>query len=273
MAQNRMLLFARKPAPVQVAWLAYPGSTGLDTIDYRLTDSYMDPPDSDQSWSAEQAIRLPDSWCCYQAMEELPIYSNLPADRAGHICFGSLNNFKKLNENVLRLWTKVLAAVPESRLLLLGGDELQKKWVCGTFEGGGISADRIEFLLPCPRSDYLKGYERIDIALDPFPYNGITTTCDALWMGVPVISFAGDRPSARAGLGLLTVAGFPEFVAHSPDEFITLAANLAGDLNELRSRRKSIAIQMRESPLADANRFARNVEKEYRQMWRKWCKT
>jgi protein O-GlcNAc transferase len=272
MAQNRILVFARKPAPVQVTWLAYPGSTGLGTIDYRLTDAYMDPPDSDQVWSSEAAVRLPDCWCCYHAMEDLPILSDLPADRAKGITFGSLNSFRKLNKGVLNLWSKVLLAVPESRLLLLSEHGEHRQRVRETVEQFGVSGERVEFFsFTASRAEYLKGYERIDIALDPFPYNGITTTCDALWLGVPVLTLVGDRPSARAGLSLLTTAGFPELIANSPVQFLEQAANLANDRVRLRELRKNVGLRMRQSVLADAPRFARNVESAYREMWRKWC--
>jgi len=271
MANSRLLVFARKPTPVQVAWLAYPGGTGLPQIDYRLTDAFMDPPGEGDLLYVEKPMRLPDCWCCYDPLcEPLPIGSP-PAGQLGYITFGCLNNFCKINGPVLGLWAQVLKAVPDSRLMLLcaeGGHRRRTQDFLGT---RGIAAGRMEFVMPCPRPEYLRLYERIDIALDPFPYNGITTTCDALWMGVPVVTFAGERAASRAGLGLLSAAGFGELVGQGPEQFVKLAMELAKDLGKLQSLRSTLRQRIEKSPLMDAPRFARNVEAAYRRMWRNWC--
>jgi predicted O-linked N-acetylglucosamine transferase (SPINDLY family) len=273
MSFNRILLFARKPAPVQIAWLAYPGTTGLKAMDYRITDRWMDPEGSDQGWSAETPLRLPDAWCVYDSLEDQSSVGPLPAIKNGFVTFGSMNNFCKTNNSVLHLWAKVLAAVPGSRLILGCPEGAARSRVLELFAGHGIAAQRIEFSSPLPRPKYLELYNRIDIALDPFPYNGITTTCDALWMGTPVLTFAGVLPAARAGMSLLNTVGLPQWVAHNPDEFVGKAVGFAADLVQLSSIRASLRERMRQTPLTDAPRFARNMEAAYRSAWRDWCQS
>ena len=271
MGRNRLLLFARKPAPVQVTWLAYPGSTGLRAMDYRLTDAEMDPLGSNDADYSEHSVRLPDSWCCFDPITQTPDPGELPALRNGHITFGSLSSFCKINKVTLQRWAGVLEAAPNSRLLLLAplGDHRQR--VLDELNGYGVDPSRVEFVAGRPRSAYLELYQRLDIALDPFPYNGITTTCDALWMGVPVVSWPGTTAASRAGLSLLTTTGLPELVGHSREQFVRIAAELAGDLDRLAKLRSSLRQRFADSPLMDAGRFARNVEAAYRQMWRRWC--
>jgi predicted O-linked N-acetylglucosamine transferase (SPINDLY family) len=271
MAQNRLLVFARKPAPVQATWLAYPGGTGMTAMDYRLTDAYMDPPGESDTYYVEKSVRLPDCWCCYDPITDLPPSGEPPVATAGYITFASLNNFCKINPPVLHLWSKLLSSVPQSRILLLAGEGDHRRSTAAIFEEQGIAPHRVEFASRCPRAQYLRLYQGIDIALDPFPYNGITTTCDALLMGVPVVTFPGDFAPARVGYGLLTTAGLQELVASSRDEWVKLAGNLAGDLPRLMRLRRSIPLQLRQSPLMNAPRFAHNMESAYRQMWQTWC--
>jgi predicted O-linked N-acetylglucosamine transferase (SPINDLY family) len=260
MRNNRLLVFARKPAPVQVTWLAYPGGTGLPAIDYRLTDAHLDPPDSDPYY-AERSIRLPGCWCCYHPLSDAAIESH-PRD---FIRFASLNNPAKLNDGALRLWSGVMQAVPGSRLLLLAASEEQRGRIRRLFADAGIAEDRLEFTGYLPRPRYLKLYNTIDACLDPLPYNGITTTLDALWMGVPVVSLAGQTAPGRAGLSILTTVGMPELVACSPEEFIKIAAGAANmDRHAIRQKLSASAVM-------DAPQFARNVEAAYRQMWLNWC--
>jgi predicted O-linked N-acetylglucosamine transferase (SPINDLY family) len=221
MAFNRLLMFAQKPAPVQVTWLAYPGGTGLDAIDYRLTDSVIDPPGVD-AFCSEKSIRLADCWCCYDPLGDVP-----PAAKRsdGPITFGSLNHPCKLNKPTLELWAKVLQA-------------------------------------------YLRLYDRIDICLDPLVYNGITTTCDALWMGVPVITRVGETGPGRAGFSLLTAVGLADLIAGSDEQFVSIAVKLAADPTLRGDFRTSLRDRITQSPLMNAPRFARNVESAYGQMWR-----
>ncbi len=271
MGNKRLTMFARKPSPVQVTWLAYPGSTGLDTIDYRLTDAHMEPLDADDSWSSEQPVRLPDCWCCYEPVGEYPPVNALPALQNGYVTFASLNTPMKNNEATLRIWAEVLAAAPPSRLLLLGAEGSWQEFVRSIFAAAGVVGERVNFIKPRPWIDYLKVYHEIDICLDPLPYNGITTTCDAMWMGVPVVSLIGNTPAGRAGLGLLHSVGLLELVAATKEEFVKIVTDLAGNLPRLAELRSALRERMQTSPLMDAPRFARNVEAAYRTMWRRWC--
>ncbi|MGD0138848.1 MAG: tetratricopeptide repeat protein [Tepidisphaeraceae bacterium] len=260
MRNNRLLVFARKPAPVQATWLAYPGGTGVPAIDYRLTDALLDPPDSDPHY-AERSIRLPGCWCCYHPLSNAAIEPH-PRD---FVRFASLNNPAKLNDSTLSLWSGVLRTVPGSRLLLLAISEDHRGRIRRLFADAGIGEDRLEFTGFLPRPRYLKLYNTIDACLDPLPYNGITTTLDALWMGVPVVSLIGQTAPGRAGLSILTTAGMPELVARSPEEFIQIAASAP------HMDRHAIRQKLSASPVMDAPRFARSVEGAYRQMWRTWC--
>lgn len=270
-AGNRLPAFARKPAPVQVSWLAYPAGSGLDTMDYRLTDARMDPPDEADNYSCEQPIRLPDAWCCYSPIGEFPEVGNLPAMEAGYVTFGSLNNFCKVNEPVLECWARALAEVPASRLLMLCPEGECQTRVMGMFDAHGVAAERIEFVTFKAWPDYVQLYQRIDISLDTFPCNGMTTTCHALWMGVPVITLQGATPFSRAGLSLLTVVGKREWVADSVECYVPIAAELAKDIPRLAAMRATLRERMRNSPLMDAPGFARNMEDAFGTMWRKWC--
>jgi len=273
-AGNRLPVFARQPAPVQVAWLAYPGSTGLPGMGYRLTDARMEPPGSrgcGTASSSEEPVRLPDCWCCYQQVDVSPEVNDLPAVSAKGVTFGSLNNFAKVNEGVLELWARVFDAVKGSRLVMLCPEGTARERVRAFFRARGIAPERVEFVGLLPRWEYLRLYQRIDIGLDPFPCNGMTTTCDALWMGVPVLTLPGAALVSRAGLSLLSSVGLGELAASSEEHYVRLAAELAGNLPRLADLRATLRARMLASPLMDAPRFARDVEAAYREMWRRWC--
>jgi protein O-GlcNAc transferase len=269
MSDGRLLVFARKPAPVQVAWLAYPGTTGLSTIDYRLTDSYLDPPGVGDENYSEKSIRLPDTFWCYDPLSELPV-NELPALTGTGITFGCLNNFCKVNQEVMQLWGKVLKEVPDSRLLLMCPKDARQQTL-ETFQRQGLSADRLEFVSFQPREKYLQTYQRIDIVLDTFPYNGHTTSLDALWMGVPVVTLVGTTVVGRAGLSQMSNLGLTELVAHQPENFVRIARDLALDRDRLSELRRGLRQRMMQSPLMDGRRFARNIESAYRMMWKTWC--
>lgn len=271
MARSRPLLFARKPAPVQVCWLAYPGTTGLTTIDYRLTDPLLDPAGMFEPYYSEQSWRLLDTFWCYDPLTEEPGVNALPATTSGCVKFGCLNNFCKVNDAVLRLWARVMREVSGSRLLLLAPQGSARERTLGIFEQEGITRDRICFADFLPQPDYLAQYHRIDIGLDTFPYNGHTTSLDSYWMGVPVVTLVGNTVVGRAGLSQLTNLGLKQLIAETPERFVEIAVELAGDLERLRTLRSSLREQMRSSPLMDAPRFARNIEAAYREMWRRWC--
>jgi predicted O-linked N-acetylglucosamine transferase (SPINDLY family) len=271
---NRLLTFARQPAPVQVTWLGYPGSTGLLSIGYRLTDAHMDPPGSGScgtAWSAEEPVRLPDCWCCYDPVDDSPEVNALPALSAEGVTFGSLNNYAKVHEGALALWARVMGAVKGSRLLMLCPEGRARERVLAFFGARGIGAERVELAGYLPRWEYLSLYQRIDIGLDPFPCNGMTTTCDALWMGVPVLTLPGEMPASRAGLSLLSCVGLGELAAQSEEDYLRIAVGLARDLPRLADLRATLRSQMQASPLMDAPRFARHVEAAYRSMWLRWC--
>jgi predicted O-linked N-acetylglucosamine transferase (SPINDLY family) len=268
LGENRVLVFARKPAPLQVTWLAYPGGTGLETIDYRLTDSCIDPPDGDDSIYSEKSIRLPGCWCCYDPLSEAP---QRPVEQDGPITFGSLNNPCKINPRTLRIWAQIVRRIPGSRVLMLCVSESQRGQIRRIFDEVGVGFKHIDFVTSCSRPEYLRIYDRIDVALDPLPYNGITTTCDALWMGVPVVTLTGRSAAGRAAASILNAAQLPELISHSPEQFIQTAVGLAQDLPRLMTLRSSLRTHVCRSPLMDGPGFARQVEKVYRDIWTQWC--
>jgi protein O-GlcNAc transferase len=271
MAASRLLVFARKPAPVQITWLAYPGTTGMETIDYRLTDPYLDPPGAGDELYSEQSIRLPETFWCYDPLTNESAVNELPALASGHITFGCLNNFCKINDQVLDLWARVLLTVDQSKLLLLTPAGSVWDRLVGRFMERGIRSDRLERVGFQPRPQYLQIYHRIDIGLDTFPYNGHTTSLDSLWMGVPVITLPGSTVVGRAGVSQLSNLHLLELVAQTPERFVEIAAELAADLPRLQELRSTLRLRMLASPLMDAPRFARNMENAYRRMWQTWC--
>jgi len=270
-AHNRLLVFARKPAPIQVAWLAYPGTTGLSTIDYRLTDPYLDPPGLFDAFYSEESVRMPETFWCYDPLTDQPSASVLPATVNGLITFGCLNNFCKVNDECLALWARVLETVPRSRLLLHASRDPLRERALAQLQRGGVDTSRVEFVEKRPRQDYLKLYDWIDLALDPTPCNGGTTTLDAFWMGVPTLTLVGKTAVGPAALRLVCNLGIPELAAHTPEQYVALAARMAGDLPRLHELRTTLRQRMLRSPLMDGRRFAHNVERAYRQMWRRWC--
>ncbi len=271
MAHNRLLAFARKPAPVQVSYLAYPGTTGLRAIDYRFTDLYLDPPELPAEFYSEQSVWLPETYWCYLPVHHRPPVAAAPAARTGYVTFGCLNNFCKVTAPTLAVWSRLLRAVPESRLLLHAHAGGHRQDVLDCLARHGVSPQRVTFVALLPPADYFQTYEDIDVVLDPFPYGGGTTTCDALWMGVPVVSLAGQTAVGRGGLSILSNLGLADLVARDADEYVRLAVELSGNLSRLGELRRTLRERMRASPLMDAPRFACNVEAAYRTMWREWC--
>jgi protein O-GlcNAc transferase len=270
-ADNRLTLFAHKPAPVQVTWLGYPGSTGLDAIDYRFSDPYLDPPDADLTVYSEQTLRLPNTYWCYRPGGPAPEPAPPPVLHAGYVTFGCLNNFSKVSPKVMDLWAQILHRVPRSRLIVHSKPGVHLDRVRERFVYAGITADRLEFVGLQPWGQYIQTYGRIDIALDPFPYNGGITTCDSLHMGVPVVSLSGQTAVGRGGRSILSNIGLPELIAYTPQEYVDLAVKLSGDLPQLAKLRKTLRQRMQASPLMDAKCFAQNVESTYRDVWRRWC--
>jgi len=276
-SHNRLTVFARKPAPVQVSWLGYPGSSGMEAIDYRLTDRFLETPESDLGTSREQPLSLPHCWSCYKPPAGSPPVGELPALRAGCVTFGSLNNFCKINARVLESWAQILAAAENSRLSLLTKSGSHRSWTTAFLAERGIAPERVAFFDYHPPdearapADYLRRYERIDIALDTFPYNGMTTTFDALWMGVPVVSLVGKTGIARAGLSILSNAGLPGLAVGTRDDYVRTAVELASDLPALGALRERLRERLECSPLLSADGLARDVETALRVAWRNWC--
>jgi predicted O-linked N-acetylglucosamine transferase (SPINDLY family) len=277
MARNRLSVFARRPAPVQVSFAGYPDSTGLEAIRYRISDRWLEGEGKMQAAACrlqdDSCVFLLDSFWCYLPSETDLVVNDLPAKRDGCVTFGSLNNFGKINSLVIELWARLLGQVAGSRLVLLSPMGSHREHVLEIFGRKGIGPGRVEFLTPRPRREYLELYHLLDIALDPFPYGGHTTSLDALWMGVPVVSLAGSRPVSRAGLSQLSNLGLSELVAFAEDEYLSIATGLTGDLPRLAELRRTLRSRMENSPLMDAPAFTRNIETAYRAMWQDWCAT
>ena len=272
MAGYRLLAFARKPAPVQVAWLAYPGSTGIAAMDYRISDRHLDPEDAGDATYSERTVRLPDSFGCYAPLLEEPPVNPLPALRSGGVTFGCCNSFHKVNETSVTLWARVLAAVPQSRMLLQAPAGSAREWAQAIFARQGVAADRLAFVGRLPPLGYRQLFHKVDIALDPFPYGGHTTLCDGLRMGVPGITLVGEMPTARGGLSLLSSAGLRQFVAESEDDYVRIAVETARDLPRLAALRAGLRRHLETTPLMDGRRFAANMEAALREMWGRWCR-
>ncbi|HVT80891.1 MAG TPA: hypothetical protein VHM90_09555, partial [Phycisphaerae bacterium] len=272
MAYNNLLLLARKPAPIQVAMLCSMGTTGLPTVDYRISDRYSDPPAFNDAFYTEKTIRLPDCYFCHELPTDTPDVAPPPSRHTGHITYGSLNTFCKVNPHVLDLWARILLHTPRTRLLLRCPAGEPQSRVARTFAARGIAPERIEFSPPrLSLQDYLRLHHRMDIYLDPFPYASHTTGFDALWMGVPIITLAGTRDVGRAGVFLLSNVGLEDLIAQSPEEYLQKAAALAADPARLASLRETLRPRIRQSPLVDIARYTRHVEAAFRQMWHTWC--
>jgi len=269
---NRLAVFARRPAPVQVTYLGYPDTTGLPAMDYRLTDSLADPPGEAKARATETLVLLdPCAWC-YAPLGDTPAVA---APRSGPITFGSFNDLTKLSAPALEAWAQILRATPAARLLLKAPglrEPAARERLTRFFQARGIEPARLELhgFLPEARA-HLALYGEMDLALDPFPYGGTTTTCDALWMGAPVVSLAGRIHAGRVGSSLLHAVGLGELVASDVEHYIRLAVALAADRDRLAQLRAGLRGRMQRSPLMDAAGFCRRLEAAYREMWHGWC--
>jgi len=270
-ARNRLLVFARKPAPVQVTMVGMPATTGLTTMDYRLTDPYLDPPGAGDLAYTEQSVRLPHSFWCYEPPEESPPVGELPARDRGFVTFTCVNQFVKVSRAAIELWIEVLQAVPTARLVIESQPGSHRDSVHALFRGGGIAADRVEFTPKLPRLAYFERFRSLDLGLDPFPYNGHTSTLDALWMGVPVITLRGRTAVGRGGVSILSNLGLPELIAETPRQYVDIAVQWAADLARLGALRAELRRRLRASPLMDGKQYAADVDAAYRQMWKSWC--
>ena len=271
---NRLAVFAYKPAPVQITYLGYPSTTGLSTIDYRLTDPIADPP-GEQVRHTETLVRLPRAFC-YAPPENAPLVGPLPAATSGHVTFGSFHSLSKLNSRVIDLWCTILRAVPSAQLLIfrdtLRGSALDS--IGSQFGKRGIDPDRVLLShIPEGGKTFLSLYHKVDIALDPFPWSGHTTTCEALWMGVPVITLYGDRYAGRMAACVLAALDLQELIADTFNKYLAIAVDWATDLDRRTRLRLELRERMLASPLCDGRTFTLSLEETYRQLWRRWCAT
>jgi len=269
-SRNRLLAFARKPAPIEVTYLGYCSTTGVDAIDYRITDRFLDPPEEADHYT-EASIYLRDCYWCYGAPRLPDSARPTTQRRPGPPTFGCLNNFAKVSDVTLELWTGLLARVPEARLLVYARTEAHRERVRRALRSAGLAESRADFVGHQRLADYLETYGLIDVALDPYPFGGGTTTCDALWMGVPVVSLVGRTAVSRAGSTLLANIGLERFVARGEGQYVELAAELIRDANRLATLRRELRDRIEASPVMDAPRFARNLESAFRAVWRAWC--
>jgi protein O-GlcNAc transferase len=292
-AGSRLAVFAHKPAPIQATWLGYMNTTGLTSVDYRLTDDVLDPsgvrspasgvkstfsdtglrtPDFGHFLDTEELYRLPEGMCCFAPPADAPAVGPLPALRRGHMTFGSLNSLLKLNGKVFDLWSRVLKALPNSRLLIfhhkLTGST--REAIRRQLVDRGVGSERLDLRQGSAGPGYLGVYGEIDISLDTFPCTGGVTTCESLWMGVPVVNLCGVRPAGRNSKALLARVGLGEWAVNTPDEYVAWAVRWANNLDGLSQLR----MQMREKmtiDLCDGQKFTRSLESAYRAMWRRWC--
>ncbi|MDP3701017.1 MAG: tetratricopeptide repeat protein [Hylemonella sp.] len=272
-ANNRLPLFAWKPAPVQLSWLGYFATTGLPTVDYFLADPWTLPPDQEAFFS-EKVWRLPETRLCFTPPRTSIEVGPLPALTNGYLTFACFNNLSKMNDAVVQVWSRVLKAVPDSKLFLKYAqldDESVRQRTLDRFAAHGVTAQRLILEAHSSRADYHSAHNRIDIALDPFPFPGGTTTVEALWMGVPVLTLQGETFLARQGVGLLMNAGLPDWVATDVDDYVDRAVQHASDLGGLAALRTRLRQQVLASPVYDAPRFARHFEDALRAMWINWC--
>lgn len=274
-ANNKLGMMACRPAPVQVTWIGYPNTTGLPTIDYRITDLLADPPDSKQK-HVEELVRLPECFLCYTPSPEAGPICPTPALSNGFITFGSFNNLAKITPKVLQVWARILCAVPNSRLVVkckpFCCDSVRQRFLT-TLEQLGLESLRVDLLpLILLNHDHMQAYSLMDISLDTFPYAGTTTTCESLYMGVPCVTMAGAVHAHNVGVSLLSKVGLEHLIAKNEDEYVELALQLASDITALSNLRTSLRDLMSKSPLCDGLNFTLGLEATYRNMWRRYCK-
>ncbi|MDR3439572.1 tetratricopeptide repeat protein [Telmatospirillum sp.] len=271
---NRLPMFARKTAPVQISWLGYWGTTGLSTMDYLLTDA-VTVPAGEERWYSEEVLRLPGSRFCYAAPDYAPPpASDPPMRRRGYVTFGSFNNLTKVGPEVVSLWAALLRSLPGACLLLKWkslADTGVARQLTAAFAGAGIEESRLELRAASLHAAMLAEYDDIDIALDPFPFSGGLTSCEALWMGVPVVTLPGDTAPSRQTLGFLQALGLTEWAAATPADYMRIASGLAADGDRLGALRRGLRRRLAASPLCDGPGFTRGLERTYRDIWRRWC--
>jgi protein O-GlcNAc transferase len=275
-ARNRLQLFAGKAAPVQITWLGYPNTTGLQAMDYRITDRIADPEGTADQLHTERLVRLNRCFLCYRPPEDAPPVAATPARNRGYITFGSFNNLTKLTVDTIRVWCRILQAVADSKLFLKSrqlADPAMQRELLAEFSLAGIEPDRILFSRrTLSKTEHLAAYGQMDLALDTFPYNGTMTTNEAMWMGVPVVTLRGNRHAARVGASLLTAVGLEELIANDEEHYASLAVAIGQDIERLSHIRTGLRNRMRQSALCDGPRFASAMEGAYRDMWLAFCR-
>ena len=265
---NRLGVFARRVAPIQISWLDYLGTTGLDAMDYRITDAIADPP-GNEKFHSEQLLRLPDTQWCWQPDAMSPSVASLPALQNGHITFGSFNHAQKLTDATLALWAKLLVRLPQARLCVAGiAEGFARQRIATAF---GEDAARVTFLPRTGVAEYRRAFDGVDIALDPLPFSGATTTLDALWQGVPVLTLPGATSCSRSSASLLHAVQLDDWIARETDDFLARAEGFASDLDSLAALRQVLRQRVQHSAIVATKMFMRNLENSLRDVWRKWC--
>jgi protein O-GlcNAc transferase len=265
---NRLAVFARRAAPVQVSYLGYPASTGLATMDYRITDAVTDPPVPADDWHCERLLRMPDSQWCFRPFGTPAPPGPLPAREAGFVTFGSFNNLTKASDTLLRCWVQILVKLPTAHLRLTRVRSAQRAAeIIALFGQSGVAPERIECVVYANEPPYGEQFAGVDIALDNYPYNGVTTTCESLYVGVPVVSLYGRNGVSRSGLSLLGTLGLGELAASTPEQYVDIAVALGSDLSRLEQLRASMRARFEQSSLRDEKLFAANFEKLLLSAW------
>lgn len=274
--RNRLPTFAFKPAPIQITYLGYPNTTGLSRMDYRISDYESDPVDA-TAWHSEEVVRLPHGFLCYQPSLDAPPISLPPVLSKGHITFGSFNSQSKVHKDVIKLWAQTMHAVPKSRMYLKSrplADAGIRDRVWREFQMHGIDRTRVDLMGQVAATEHhLSLYNGVDIALDTFPYNGTTTTCESLWMGVPVITLKGKTHASRVGVSLLTRIGLPELIGETPEDYVRITRELCEDRQRLLALRWSLRNRITRSDLCNRELITGDMERAYRSLWERWCES
>ncbi len=268
----RLGVFAQQPAPVQATWLGYLNTTGTTRIQYRICDACTDPPGVADRFHTETLVRLPNSQWCYRPFLSVDCSARSPFAKNGFVTFGSFNDVSKISPTARKLWAEILVRSPLARLVIVGASEgYPRDGLMREFAALGVDSARVEVLPRLSLDQYFARFDTVDVALDTMPYGGGTTTCDALWMGAPVLTLTGSRSASRSGASILSTVGLPGWIAPTPGDYVRLAVGSARDPGALIELRKSLRSKILESPLMDEARFARDLEGAYRRMWQEWC--
>lgn len=273
LGDHRLLVFARKPAPVQATWIGQINTSGAECMDYIIADHVVCPQGEDELY-VEKVVRLPAFYMPFSPSPDAPDVAPLPALSHGHITFGCFNRIAKVTPQVIAVWSRILRALPSSRLRLISvglNDSSVRFRFCDMFIRNGVDVNRIDLLGPCSHAELMTAYNDVDLALDPFPYSGCTSTAEALWMGVPVVSLKGDRFVSRTSASFLAAAGLEDLAAEGEDAYVSKAVTLASEVPRLAELRAELREAISRSAIGDGPRFTRQLERAYREMWRGWC--